>query len=137
MGDPRHKRSPVGVRREITPLLIKQVNAALAANELYNAQHGLKKGTDGYRAESHQDLADETGADPNQIKNMFGGVRPGTKIKKVGKSKYVDPICDLLGIERLVRVEIEVPVRTAELIRAIARLSPESIAELEKKVNQK
>src|SRR5678816_2953767 len=79
MGDARHKRSPKeGTPREVTPLLIKQVEAALSANEVYNIQHKLRKGDRGYRPKSHQDIADEIDADPNSIKNMFGGVRPGT-----------------------------------------------------------
>lgn len=138
MGDARHKRSPrTGTPRAVTPLFVKQVIAALAANEVHNAKHGLKKGDPGYLPASNQDIADETGADPNQVKNMLGGVRPGTKIKKVGKSKYVDPICDLLGIERLVRVEVEVPARVADMIRALAALPPDAIVDLDAEIRKR
>lgn len=138
MGDARHKRSPPpGKPREVTSLFVKQVVAALAANEVYNTQHKLKKGQPGYRIASHADLAEETGADPNQIKNMLGGVRAGTKTKAVGKSKYVDPICDALGIERLVRIEAEVPSRVADLVQRIIALPPDMLSELEAEVRKK
>lgn len=132
MGDARHKRSPPKNKpREVTPLFVMQVRAKLAANKVHNVQHGLKKGSSGYLPCTPQDLSDATGADPNQIKNMLGGERPGTKTKPVGKSKYVDPICDLLGIERLVRIEMEVPAKLADIIRRLSKLSPEELAELD------
>ncbi len=118
----------------MTKLFVKQVKAALLANEVYNDQHHLKKGDPGYRIASHADLVEATGADPNQIKNMLGGVRPGTKVKPVGKSKYVDPICDALGIDRLVRIEIEVPARLADLIHRLASFSEDDVIKLEKKL---
>lgn len=125
--------------RAVTPILKKQVEAALAANEVHNLKHGLKKGMAGYRIESHQDLAThpKVNADPNSIKNMFGGVRPGTKIKPVKKSRLVDPICDVLGIERLVRVEVEVPQSVADFIKEVATWSVTAVDELAATVRNK
>lgn len=136
MGDARHKRSPPkGVMRDVTDLFVKQVVAALAANEVHNAKHKLRKGERGYRPESHADLAEATGAHQNAISDLFGGVRPGTKSKRPGRSKLVDPICDLLGIERL--VSVSVPASLVSLIERIALLPPEFRAELEDEVKKK
>lgn len=136
MGDARHKRSPPKVQpQKVTELFVKQVIAALAANDAYNAQHKLRKGDRGYKPSSHQDLSDATGADPNQIKNMLGGVRAGTKTKAIGRSKYVDPICELLGIKRM--VGIEVPIDLVDLVQRIANLSDEERAALEAEIKRK
>ena len=132
-----HKKSPPQyMPRNVTPLLVKQIDAALRANEVHNLKHKLKKGDDRYRPASHFDLAQITGANPTQIKNMLGGVRPGTKTKPVKKSRYVDPICDALGIERLVRVEAEVPVHVAEFVRRLLSLDTDGIAEIERMVTE-
>ena len=128
-----HKKSPPQhTPRKVTPLLVKQIKSALSTNEVYNLQHKLKKDDPEYRPESQFDLAQITGANPTQIKNMLGGVRPGTKTKPVGKSRYVDPICDALGIERLVRIEAEVPARVAEFVRRLLALDADGIAEIER-----
>lgn len=132
----RHKRSPPKFEaRKVTPLFVKQVQAALKANDVFNTQHRLTKGERGYRPSSHQDLADEIGADPNAIKNLLGGVRSGTKVKQPGRSRLVDPICELLGIERI--VEVDIPSGLVDLVLEIAALTPEQRAELAAEVRKK
>lgn len=121
--------------RKVTPLFLKQVEAALAVNRVYNTKHKLRKGDVGYRIGSHQDLADALNVDPNSIKNLLGGVRPGTKAKAPGRSKLVDPICDLLGIERL--IEVAIPAKVADDVLFIAALPVEEIAELMAKIRKK
>lgn len=136
MGFARHKRSPPKYEyRKVTPLFIKQVQAALKANDVFNTQHHLKKGEPGYRPSSHQDLADELGVDPNAIKNLMGGVRSGTKAKQPERSKLVDPICELLDIEPI--VDVGVPKGSLSLVERIAAMSPEARAELEAEIDKK
>lgn len=131
-----HKKSPPQAPfRPVTDLFIKQVAAALAANEVYNAQHKIKKGERGYRAESQADLAEETGANQNAILNLLGGVRQGTKGKRPGRSRLVDPICTILNIERM--VSVEVPASLVALIERITALPPDMRNELESVVRQK
>lgn len=121
MGDRLHKKSPPKVASEpVTVVLQKQVNAKLYANDAYNAERKLKKGDDGYRIANHSDLADAVGADKNQIKNMFGGVRAGTKTKPVGKSKYVALIREKLGIPAVVTIEITHQSKTDSHIGVIS-----------------
>lgn len=134
MGDARHKTAIKGEKRKVTPLVLKQIEAALATNRVYNMQRKLKKGAPDYRPQSPQDLADLTGADPNTVKNLLGGVRPGTKAKRPKESRLIDPICDLLGIDRT--VSVEVPVTLSALVQRIAALSPEDRARVRAEVEK-
>lgn len=136
MRDARHKRSPLkGALRKVTPLFVKQVEAALKANDVHNTQHRLRKGDRGYRPSSHADLADATGAHQNAISDLLGGVRAGTQSKQPERSRLVDPICELLGIKRF--VEVSVPADLAALIERLAALSPEDRAAIEEEVRKK
>jgi hypothetical protein len=136
MGHPPHKKSPPKAEmRPVTDLFVKQVAAALAANEVHNAQHKLKRGDRGYRPESQADLSAATGANQNAITDLLGGVRPGTKSKRPARSRLVDPLCDLLGIERM--VAIVVPVSLVSLIERIAALPADLRAELEQTVKSR
>lgn len=134
MGDARHKRSPPrGKLRTVTSLFVKQVEAELAANDVYNTRHHLRKGDAGYRPRSHQDLADELECTPDAIGDLLGGVRATNK--PVGRSRLVDPICELLGLEKF--VDVNVPESIADLVQRIAALSPERRAEITEEVRKK
>lgn len=125
-----HKKSPVKEDMEpVTPLFIAQAKAQMAINAAYNEQHHLKKGMKGYRIVTPADLHEESGVDPNQIKNMFGGVRPGTITKKIGRSRDVPRIRRALGLPRM--VSIEVPKDRAEFLRRIANLPGDRFVKLE------
>lgn len=133
MGDERHKKSPAKEELEpVTKLFIAQVKAALAANEAHNEQHRLKRGDRGYRISKPSDLADEADVDPNQIKNMLGGVRPGTIIKKIGRSRDVPKIRRALNLPKM--TTIEVPADRAALVQRIVALSSERFHELEREI---
>jgi hypothetical protein len=133
MGDERHKKSPAAEELEpVTRLFVAQVKAALTANAAYNEQHGLKKGDRGYRIATHADLKDEADVDANQIKNMLGGVRPGTVTKKIGRSRDVPKIRRALGLPRM--ATIEVPADRAALLQRLAALSSEQFAELQDEI---
>jgi hypothetical protein len=125
MGDARHKKSPAKnlVARKVTPLFIKQALAAMAANAVHNLKHKLKPGDPGYKTATHADLERVSGADANTIKHLFGGVRAGTKTKKIGRSKYVDPIANDLGIEA--SVAVEVPASRVAIVQALVDASDE------------
>lgn len=102
-----HKKSPPNIPAEaVTILLKKQVAFALLQNDIYNTEKKIPKGDPRRKISSHAELATALDADPNTIKHMFGGVRAGTKTKKIGKSKYVPRIRDLLNIKQLVTVEV-------------------------------
>lgn len=134
MGDARHKKPPPrGKLRTVTSLFIKQVEAALAANDVYNTMHRLKKGDPRYRPRSHQDLADELDCTPDAIGDLLGGVRAANK--PVERSRLVDPICDLLGLEKF--VDVTVPESIVDLVQRIAALSPERRAVLAEEVRKK
>lgn len=133
MGDARHKRSPPqGKAKPVTELFKLQAKAAMAMNAAYNLQHELKPGQDGYRPATAADLERETGADANLLKHMFGGVRPGTKTKKIGASKYVDPIAQALGIQQTETVEIRAD--RADLVRWLNALPDEVFKDLQAKI---
>lgn len=133
MGFAGHKKAPPNAeKRKVTPLFIKQVQAALKANDVYNTQHRLKKGERGYRPSSHQDLAEALDVDPNSIKNLLGGVRAGTNVKSPKTSRLVDPICELLGIEPI--VDVPVPSSLAGLVSRLRSLPPDRIAEISAQV---
>lgn len=129
MGDERHKRSPIKAEpRKVTQLFVQQVVASLAANKVHNTKNRLSKGENGYRPESHQDISDEIDCDPNAIKNLLGGVRAGTKAKRPRTSRLVDPICKLLGIERMIGVDV--PASLVPLVLEIAAMPLERRIEL-------
>jgi hypothetical protein len=133
MGDERHKRAPAKEDMEpVTKLFVAQVKAALAANAAYNEQHRLKKGDKGYRIATHADLHDASSADPNQIKNMLGGVRLGTVTKQIGRSRDVPKIRRALNLPKM--ATIEVPADRAALVQRIAALSNEQFRELEAEI---
>lgn len=135
MGDERHKKSPPKAKMEpVTPLFLKQVEAALAQNALHNTKHGLRKEDRGYRLAQHADLVDATGADANTIKHLLGGVRPGTKTKKIGRSAYVPIIREKLGIAQIVTTQV--PADRLKLVEAIASLPDTAFRELEKHIAQ-
>lgn len=118
--------------RTVTSLFIKQVEAALKTNDVHNTLHRLKKGDAGYRPRSHQDLADELDCTPDAIGDLLGGVRATNK--PVGRSRLVDPICELLGLERF--VDVTVPESIVDLVQRIAALSPEKRAALADEVRK-
>lgn len=135
MGDERHKKSPSKEDLEpVTKLFVAQVKAALAANAAYNEQHHLKKGDRAYRIATHADLHDASGVDPNTIKHMLGGVRPGTKTKKIGRSRDVPKIRRALSLPKMVM--IEVPQNRAALVQRITVLSDQQYADLEREIAQ-
>lgn len=102
-----HKESPKGEFKQVTDLFLKQVKATLATNDAYNTKHRLNPGDRGYRIATHADLTTAIGVDPNAIKNLLGGVRAGTKAKRPGRSRLVDPIARALGIRAVVTVEVQ------------------------------
>jgi hypothetical protein len=119
MGDARHKKPPPKAKfGDVTPLFLKQVAAALAQNDAHNTQHNLKRGDPGYKICKPGELADAVGADPNMIKHLLGGVRPGTKTKKVSRSRLVGPIREALGIEQMGSVLLP-----ASIVAVVQRLA--------------
>lgn len=135
MGDERHKKSPPAVDPEpVTELFVKQVNAKLAANDAFNMERGLKKGDRDYRPCSHADLADATGADPNSIKNMLGGVRAGTKAKKIGRSKYVRAIREVLDIPQM--VSMLVPADRLAILDRLSKIPMPLLKRLQEELRQ-
>jgi hypothetical protein len=124
-----HKKSPPPNKGEpVTALFKKQVVAALAVNDEHNTRLGLDRGDPGRLISTHGELADAIGCDPNLIKNMFGGVHPGTKTKKIGRSKYVPLIRDALGISALISVEIQdITPAHAALIKLLGAMPYEKL----------
>lgn len=116
-----------GESRPVTDLFVKQVNAKLAENDVYNTQHKLRPGDDGYRIATHADLVRATGADANAIKHLLGGVRHGTKTTRPKRSKLVDPIATLLGIPLLVTVEV--PEDLKRYVEILCTLTKEELSE--------
>jgi hypothetical protein len=134
MGDERHKKSPPQAKEPVTDLFRKQVEAALARNAVHNAERGLRKGTHGYRPENHADLADETGADANTIKHLLGGVRAGTKTKKISRSSYVPIIRRVLGIAQIVTTQV--PANRLKLVERIASMPDDAFRDFEASVER-
>lgn len=94
MGDERHKKSPppAELEEDVTNGFRKEVRDTLTANKAWNKARGLRKGDPDYRICNDAELADAIGTDKNLIKNMLGGVRPGTKVKLINRSVFVGPI---------------------------------------------
>lgn len=135
MGDKLHKNPPPPQKMEdVSPLFILQVKSALAANATHNAEFNLKPGDKDYRIATHADLATATKIDPNIIKHMFGGVRPGTKTKKISRSRFVGLIRHTLGIPQIVSVPfVSDRVRIA---RRLTELNREQWEEFSKKLDE-
>lgn len=134
MSDARHKKSPPDEDDEpVTELFKQQVEAALATNRAFNTQHELKSGMRGYRIKNHAELARAVGSDRNTIKNLLGGVRPGTKAKATGRSKYVRLIREALGIVQL--IEVQVPTYSLGLVKRISALPKPAFEEMERKMS--
>jgi hypothetical protein len=138
MGDARHKRPPRKYPMlEATPLVLKQIEAKLAENALYNEQHRLKKGQPGYRPHTHADLTAATKAkSQNAISNLLGGAKGGTKTRKPTRSRLVVQLMELLGIPPLVRVDLDVPKKNADLMGRVAVFSGDRLAELEQALDK-
>lgn len=133
MGDERHKKPPTKDEMEpVTRLFVLQVKAALAKNLEHNERGNIKPGDRGYRIATHADLSAASGVDPNQIKNMLGGMRPGTKTKKIGRSRDVPKIRRALDLPRM--ISVEVPADRAEVLQLLASLSPDAFLEVEREL---
>lgn len=133
MSDARHKRSPVkGKLEDVTPLFVKQVAAALALNDAFNTQHKLRKEDPRYRICTHAELADAVGCDPNMLKHMLGGVRTGTKTKKIERSRLVAPVRAALGIPQM--ASVLVPANRLALFQRLAALPDDVLKDVEHKI---
>jgi hypothetical protein len=126
MGDERHKKSPppAELEEDVTDGFRKEVRDTLTANKTRNKALDLRREDPRYQISNQSELADAIGADKNLIKNMIGGVRPGTKVKLLGRSVYVGEIRRALKL-RPVRT-ITVPEDRAEILLDIADL-PDSV----------
>jgi len=122
MGDRLHKNSPPPEKLEdVTELFVAQVKAKLAANAAHNIRFALKNTDPDFRICSHAQLADATGIDPNIIKHMFGGVRPGTKTKKITRSRFVGLIRHALEISQVTVVPFV--MERANIARTLAGMN--------------
>jgi hypothetical protein len=122
MGDERHKKSPppAELEEDVTESFRREVRDTLTANHARNKALGLRKEDPGYWISYQSELADAIETDKNLIKNMLGGVRPGTKVKLINRSVYVGPIRSALNL-RPVRT-ITVPSDRAEILLDLANV---------------
>ena|SRR5690348_15316826 len=127
MSDPRHKKSPPKARVEMnTPTFRKEAAEVLARNDRLNRLAGRRKGDPGYLVASHADVADKLGhKNQRLVDRILGGVREGTEVKLIEKSKYVSLIRDILELRR---VEIAVPMDRADVLVQIANLPEKDFA---------
>jgi len=101
MGDSLHKKSPpvdADPVELVTPAFRTQVLELLANNALANKLRGVKKGQDGYLAESRADLEDITGMSQGMAGRILGSARADSKTKVIGTTNYLAAIRRALGI---------------------------------------
>lgn len=117
----------------VTPLFLKQVAAALASNDAFNTLHRLSEDDPSYRPTTHAELARAIDCDPNTIKHLLGGVRAGTKAKKISRSKYVPAIREALKIQQM--ESIEIPANRVALFQRISSWPDAALDELARRLD--
>lgn len=112
MGETRRKKwPPIEEEREeaVTDDLRQEVRDKLRVNKERNKLRGAKKkDSPGRLIGNYADLADAIDGDPNEMRRMFGGVRPDTKVEKLrDRSRYVRRIRLVLDLAPVVTREIK------------------------------
>jgi hypothetical protein len=122
MGDSRHKKSPppADLEEDVTEEFRREVRDVLDINKMSNKRRGLKRDDPGYLVSNQAELADVIGVDKNLVKNMLGGVRPGTKVRLIARSTYVGAIRRALQLAPVTQVSVRAD--RAQLVKLFADL---------------